>query len=705
MQLRSTSLLLLVVISILGFGKAQAQCTIACPGSMDIILPDDGNITIGLLDVLDSLSADCPPADSLVVVPNQLNCTFAGSTTPYQIRHASTGEALCTGVLNVKDTTLQELVCRENVTVFLPEDRSYRNMIQADYVFAILDNCDRTGLFNYSPTVVDCDDVGQDVTYQVMSIETGDTLCTGNITVIDSTESSITCKEGLVIELSPSGFPSFVFPSDVVEGGLDNCQRLNNLNLTPVLYNCNMAGENEYTLTNRSTGDTVCTGTIIVRDTILPQVECKDTVQIYLPEDGSPATVAPGDLVTLFSDNCGTVDNLKILPVDSFDCTALDSSITYQLVPKGTDIVVCSGLIEVIDTFVQVVECEENVIVSLPLTYEGFRLSADIFIKDDIRSCNGVTGLQTLPEAVYCYNAGEELEYSVTSIATGDTLCVGTLKVEDSSSPVITCADTFQVSLPSSGRPYSLDWRDVVRTFSDNCISILDLSVSPSYVDCSDAGQSINYTVSSRDNDDVLCAGVVEVVDEVPMSITCREVVEASISPSGFPAILFAPSVIEQISDNCTLSTDFKVSPTFFFCPDDNATYTLIDRRTNEVACTGRVVVTGSPSPFGNCDNTNGFKDGSGLQVEMAPDLSQGLQLFPNPTQSDEIQLVMPASVSGEVNYQIRSMIGKLQKSGTVDYQGSSVSLSLNGMAAGTYLFVAHTADGQRVSKRFVKMR
>lgn len=705
MQFKSTSLFV-VVFSILSFGKLHGQCDLACPGSLEVFIPEEGTLNLGLFDVLDSLPADCPSADSLVLLPNQLNCDFAGSTTPYQIQHARTGEVLCSGVLAVKDTTPQELICRENVTIFLPEDRGFRNMIQADYVFAILDNCDRNGIFSYSPKVVDCDDVGKEVPYSVMSIETGDTLCSGNVTVLDTTSAEIKCKGDMVVELSPSGFPTIVFPTDVLEAESDNCQRLNSLSIKPALFNCNMQGENDYTVTDRTTGDTLCTGTILVRDPILPEVECKDTFQLYLPEDGSTVGLAPADLVTLFSDNCGTVDNLQILPVDSFDCSAANTVSEYQLVPKGSNIPVCSGVIEVIDTFVQVVECEENIIVSLPLTYEGFRLSSDIFIKNELRDCNGVTGLKTYPEAVFCYNAGQEIDYSVTNEGTGDTLCVGTLKVEDSGSPALTCVDTFQVSLPSSGRPYNLNWIDVVRSFSDNCLSILDLEVSPRFVDCSDAGQSINYSVTTRNNQDILCEGVVEVIDEVALSIQCKEVVEAKISPSGFPAILFGSSVIDQISDNCTRTSDFRVSPTFFFCPD-TTTYTLIDRRTNEVACTGQVIVTGNPSRFGRCDETNSVVDNnsSSLRYDLAPSPANTIQLFPNPTRSDVIQVIMPQDIAGEVDYEIVDLLGKRQKIGRMDYQGGSIRLSLDGMAAGTYMFVAYTSDGKRISQRFVKMQ
>lgn len=707
MQLRLTSLFLLF-FAVISLGKLPAQCNLDCPAELDIFLPGDGNVELGIFDLMDSIPADCPLADSISLIPNQLNCSFAGSATPYELRHLRTGAVLCAGVLSVKDTTVQELVCRESITVFLPEDRGFRNMIQADYVFAVSDNCDRNGLFNFAPRVVDCSMVGEEVTYAVTATGSIDTLCTGSVTVLDTTNMAIECKEKINIELSASGFPSFLFPTDVItEGGGDNCQRPNDFNLSPVFYNCGMAGDNVYHLTNRTTGDTICSGVVTVTDPILPQVACKDTFKVFLSADGTAQRLAPDDLVTMFSDNCGTVDHLQIFPVDSFDCTALDTVLPYDLVPKGSEEVVCSGVIEVIDTSSRVIQCEENVIVSLPLTYDGFELSPDIFVKEDVVSCNGASSLKASPEAVFCYNAGQEMEYTLTHKVSGDTVCVGALKVEDSNTTAISCVDSIQVSLPQSGRPYRLDWRDVVSAFSDNCISILDLEVSPRFVECADAGQSITYSVSSRNSSDVLCQGVVEVVDETPLEIVCQETVEVSISPSGFPAILFPSRVIGQINDNCTSSRDFRTTPTFFFCPDSSATYTLIDRRTNEVACTGRVIVTGSPSPFGNCESSNQAEgeDAAGLSFAVAPQERPTLGLFPNPTSSEEIQVQLPDHISGPVQYRITNLLGADQKNGRFDYQGGSFSLSLNGLSAGTYVFILRTAEGQRLTKRFVKTR
>lgn len=687
----------------------SGQCTLDCKGALDIYLPDSGNITLGLSDVfdLDSIPADCPSLDSLEIIPGQLNCSFAGSATPYEVRHIRTGESFCSGVISVQDTTQQEFICRDVVQVYLREDKSFHNLFQQDYLFAILDNCDRRGVFDYTPKVVDCGDVDQDITYYLTSLDQVDTLCTGKVEVIDTVARRIVCTDQLFVELSPNGFPAIVLPPTVIESNSDNCNTSNSFNLSPIFITCDMAGDNPYTLTDRTNGDTLCTGIITLIDTILPQVACLDTLQLYLPEGGGVVDVASADLVTLFSDNCGTADQLQLFPSTSFDCSALDSAITYDLVPPGSDEIVCSGIIVVQDTFSTAVECQENVIVSLPLTYQGFALSPDIFLKDNTFTCNGIGSLESVPSAVYCYNAGQELTYVVQNKFSGDTVCTGTLEVENANKPTLSCADTLTVTLPTSGRAYDLGWRDVVRSFSDDCLTLFDLAVSPSFVDCSDANSFVNYAVSTKNNDNVLCEGVVEVIDDTPLSVTCKETISVAISSSGFPALVFPPSVIEQINDNCTRRSDFRVTPTFFFCPDSNATYTLIQRSTKKLMCTGRVIVTGNPSPFGNCAIESGFAPETLLSQGVNPG-SDGFSkaemvLYPNPTNSGSIQLSLPTAVGSSINYRITNLLGQQQAIGRIEYQGANTSVQLQQVPAGTYILIAVTPEGQRFSQRFVK--
>jgi hypothetical protein len=344
--------------------------------------------------------------------------------------------------------------------------------------------------------------------------------------------------------------------------------------------------------------------------------------------------------------------------------------------------------------------------VSLPLTYEGFELTPDIFVKDSIFPCRGAGALEVFPATVYCYDAGAAIPYTLTHRFSGDTLCSGILRVEGSDSTAITCRDTLEVSLPESGQPYRLDWYHVVGTFSDNCISIQDLEVSPSMLSCADAGQSVTYTVSSRSSEDVLCQGIVEVTDDTPLRLICKETVTVRISDSGFPAMLFPSQVIDQLNDNCSSVSDFRTTPVFFFCPDSSATYTLIDRRTEEVACTGRVIVTGNPSAFGNCATLSGVEsERGGLEFELKPSALHSLRLFPNPTKTDEIRVQLPEVLQGRVDYQIINLLGAVQRNGQLDQQGGVHSLALSGLPAGTYILVLRSSDGQRISRRFVKNR
>ena len=204
----------------------------------------------------------------------------------------------------------------------------------------------------------------------------------------------------------------------------------------------------------------------------------------------------------------------------------------------------------------------------------------------------------------------------------------------------------------------------------------------------------------------MLCSGVVEVIDDTPLEVECNEVVTVNISSNGFPALLFPTSVIKTINDNCTRQTDFNVSPLFYFCPDGNASFTLTLRGSREVLCTGRVIVTGNPSPFGNCASngldtetlsSNNRKDFNSMQKGT-------MELFPNPINGQSIQMRLPSNTERQlVTYQVINLIGQQQATGQLEYNYGTLQVPLDNLPSGTYIMVARLANGERFTERFVK--
>jgi hypothetical protein len=589
------------------------------------------------------------------------------------------------------------------VTVYLPVDRSIQNLYQQDFYFAINDNCDRSGVFDYSPRSVSCSDAGGFRPY-VLSSEGGqDTICNGMIQVLDTTTTTLECIEELTVDLTANGFGALVFPPRVVKDYADNCTSLSNYLVFPTLLRCDDVGEQTYRLIDQNTFEIVCSGTLTVRDPVSPEVSCRDTLEVFLSSQGE-ADITNADLITDFSANCLEPEDLLLSPKSQFDCADGGSRFSYVLTAPGDTARLCTGLIEVVDTFSVQLQCQNDVIVSLPLTNNGFRLNPQVLIDPDSETCLDPQQIRVEPEAVYCYNAGQQITYQLFPEGGGEVLCSGVLRVENAAQTVISCRDSLQVSLPETGRDYRLSWPDVLLDFSDNCLNVGDLEVLPGRLGCNDAGNWVDYQIRSRVNGDLLCSGKVQAVDDTPLSAACKDTVVARIGSSGFPAILFASNILDGVRDNCTRLSDLQVTPAFFFCPDSSATYTLRSRFTGEEICTGTVVVLGEPSPFGNCapDELNAARATVNAPVRMAEDR---MLVYPNPNTGPELTLVLPIREAVQLDYRILSHTGREASRGRLSYEPGGTLIPLGNLPAGTYFLQAVLPDGQQYSERFVRSR
>ncbi|MEO0341445.1 MAG: hypothetical protein AAF242_19820, partial [Bacteroidota bacterium] len=276
-------------------GLSWSQCSVDCQQQISVHIPLSGTYSLSLDEVVDSLSADCPSLDSLQIFPERLACNLAGSITPYQVQNQN-GDVLCQGVVEVQDTTEPEVVCRELVTIYLPVDQGRRDLVVQNFVLGINDNCDRLGNFSFAPQSVDCSDVGNTINFLVSNFDLPDTVCTGTIQVLDTTETRYICKEQVTRILPENGFPALLFPPSVLDGFSDNCGLGNNLAVRPSFLNCRLVGNNTYVLSNRSTGDTICTGTVTLIDPSLPTVECLDTASYIFPHQEGFLAISKDDL-------------------------------------------------------------------------------------------------------------------------------------------------------------------------------------------------------------------------------------------------------------------------------------------------------------------------------------------------------------------------------------------------------------------------
>lgn len=77
--------------------------------------------------------------------------------------------------------------------------------------------------------------------------------------------------------------------------------------------------------------------------------------------------------------------------------------------------------------------------------------------------------------------------------------------------------------------------------------------------------------------------------------------------------------------------------------------------------------------------------------------------IYPNPAQ-DQLTLLLPANISGDIHVQIRAMTGQLALEASVNVS-RTMTLDLEGLAAGSYLATLFNSNSTKASvKRFVKI-
>lgn len=453
---------------VVGDGTAPA---ITCrPEVVELFLDNDnGEVTLTPELFLTSFGDNCSTADALAVQPSVVGCDQAGDTLNYTISWPFTGEVLCTGQFVVRDTTLPEVVCADNVTFNLPASGSPGVLDVADVILSLDDNCASFTDFQLDMVQPDCDDVGQSLPYQLVYSTTGDTLCSGAVSVVDTLGLTIDCKEQAVYIVPQGDLPPVIFPEVVLQTFSDNCYGLNDLRLDPMNYDCATIGEPmPYHLTVEATGDTLCSGTLTVIETQPPVVACKENVTVRISEAGEAIDISPGDVITSIDENCTAIFDLaaSITP-DVVSCSQAGLMVPYTVTVRDAsgNNGRCNGIITVLDDMAPVALCKDSVTLELPA--DGFIFpNPRILDAGSTDNCNSATQLKfsMSPSLFNCDDIGQSFNTTlrVRDRAGNQSVCesvvsikapANILDVEIVSPQVISCNSTalFRANVINGG--------------------------------------------------------------------------------------------------------------------------------------------------------------------------------------------------------------------------------------------------------------
>ena len=202
-----------------------------------------------------------------------------------------------------------------------------------------------------------------------------------------------------------------------------------------------------------------------------------------------------------------------------------------------------------------------------------------------------------------CNDIGSEIVTLEVIDENSDTSsCSSNITITDASPPQLSCFNT-NIFLQSSS--YTLQQGDVYGGGLDNCGTVSFVSMSPTIVDCSDLGQTVQVNVIAEDEEgnQASCTANIMVFDTIAPQLICEDAT-ISLGINGTGEITLS-DITTVASDNCDMNID--ISRTSFSCNDAgtmiDVTVTVDDAGGNIVSCISTVSIIDDSPPDPICND------------------------------------------------------------------------------------------------------
>ena len=480
---------------------------------IDLYLNDSGVASIDTNDINNGSFDNCG-IDTLFLSQYNYDCSNVGvnQVTLYGIDNNGNIDS-CFANVTVIDTVIPIVLCQD-IDLYL-DINGLASITAADLNSGSNDACtiDTVLISQYD---YDCSHIGpNNITLTVFDVNGNVDSCIAIVTVLDTINPTMVCSP-LTVYLDVNGQTSITVPD--IDGGTNDACGIDTLYLNQYDISCAEVPAVDIWLTAIDVNGNIdsCLTTVIVNDTINPEVICQD-IDLYLDVNGD-ASITPANIDNGSNDACG-IDTLFLSQYD-YDCSMRGvNPVTLFAVDVNGNIDSCLANVTVIDTIAPVAMCQDTTIY---VDQNG------LFTIDVTYLENGSTdacGIDTMYLDQYDFDCSMINTTNTVTLFVADSsgnigTCTSIITVLDTIVPIV-IADTIDVYLDVNG-VNSIIGVDLDNGSTDNC-AIDTYVVSQDQFDCSDVGAvSDTLFVTDVNGNMNYQIGLVNVIDTVAPEVLCQ---------------------------------------------------------------------------------------------------------------------------------------------------------------------------------------
>lgn len=505
----------------------------------------------------------------------------------------------CAFTVTLKDITKPLISCPANVT--LNADVNCSAPVGTYQAVSVSDNCAANPVVTQSPTANTLLSGHNDVEVVTLTANDGNgntQSCSLTVTLKDVTKPVIICPANTTIAANASCSNTLGAYQPVALS--DNCTINPVVTQSPAASTL-LSGHNDVetvTLTaNDGNGNTqFCTFTVTLKDITPPVVVCKPFTT-YLNTTGS-ATILTANVFQSGSDNCGTVNQVSVLP-NIFICGQTGPNTVTLTVNDGNgNNSTCTAIVTVLDTIKPTMICQNATLI---LNANGqATLNVAQVNNGSFDNCS-ITEF-TLSQTLFtCTNLGvNQITLKGKDPAGNEGVCTATVTVFDFILPVAKCKN-ITANLGPNGtiivNPALVD-----NGSTDNCSMVF--TITPGTFSCANIGvNNVTFRATDAAGNTATCTARVSIKDASAPTALCKSAT-VFLSANGLGTLTIA-QVNNGSFDNCGI-TSTTLSQTQFDCSGTSGspqtvTLTLKDASNNTSSCLALVTVKDAMAPVAKC--------------------------------------------------------------------------------------------------------